>query len=82
MGQRMIRIAGTMTSFGGDVHHVWLDVTLAQLPRTYGVDDAQIVDLGLASGTLCPPDGEYILEYFLKKPFHKNVLVKSGRLMI
>jgi hypothetical protein len=82
MSQRMIRIAGMMTSFGGDLHHVWLDATLAELPRTYAVDEAQVVDLDLASGRLCPPDGEYILEYFLEEAFHRNVRVQSGRLMI
>ena len=78
----MVRVAGMMTSLEGDLYHVWLDATLAELPRTYGVEDAQVVSLDLASGSLCPPDGEYILEYLLEKPFRGSVRVKSGRLVI
>ena len=81
MSQRIVRIKGAMTNSVGDVCHVKLDATLAELPRTYGVESAQIVSLDIASDSFNPVDGEYTLYYFFEKPAHAKVRVKSGRLV-
>jgi hypothetical protein len=82
MSQRMTRIAGMMTNSGGDLYHVWLEAAVAELPGSYEVKDAQIARLDLATGVSKFPDGDYILEYFYKKPFYGNARVKSGRLVM
>ena len=82
MSQRMIHIAGMMTSSGGDLYHVWLKAGVAELPGPYEVEDAQIARLDLATGVSNLPDGDYILEYFYRKPFFGNARVKSGRLVM
>ena len=82
MSQRMIRIAGIMTNPGGDLYHVWLQAAVAELPGPYEVKDAQIARLDLATGVSNLPDGDYILEYFYRKPFNGNARIKSGRLVM
>ena len=81
MSQRIVRIKGAMTNSVGDVCHVKLDATVAELPRTYEVERAQIVSLDIAPDSFNPVDGEYKLYYFFQKPAHVNVRVKSGRLV-
>jgi hypothetical protein len=81
MSQRIVRIEGGMTNSEGDVCHVKLDAAVAELPRIYEVEDAQIVSLDIASDSLNPVDGEYTLYYFFEKPAHVKVRVKSGRLV-
>ena len=81
MSQRIVRIKGAMTNSVGDVCHVKLDATVAELPPTYGVERAQIVSLDIASDSFNPVDGEYKLYYFFQKPAHVSVRVKSGRLV-
>jgi hypothetical protein len=82
MSQRMISVAGMMTSSGGDLYHVRLKAAVVELPEPYEVEDAQIARLDLATGVSNLPDGDYILEYFYRKPFNGNVRIKSGRLMM
>jgi hypothetical protein len=82
MSQRMIRIAGLMTKPGGDLYPVWLQATVAELPEPYEVKDAQIARVDLATGGSNLPDGDYILEYFYRKPFNGNARIKSGRLLM
>jgi hypothetical protein len=81
MSQRMISIAGMMTNSGGDLYHVWLEAAVAELPGPYEVEDAQIARVDLATGASKLPDGDYILEYFYRKPFYGYARVKSGRLL-
>jgi hypothetical protein len=50
MSQRIVRIKGAMTNSVGDVCHVKLDATVAELPRTYEVERAQIVSLDITIG--------------------------------
>jgi len=82
MSQRMISIAGMMTNSGGDLYHVWLEAAVAELPGPYEVEDAQIARVDLATGASKLPDGDYILEYFYRKPFYGYARVKSGRLVM
>jgi hypothetical protein len=82
MSQRMARIEGMMINSGGDLYHVWLEAAIAELPGPYEVKGAQIARLDLATGVSNLPDGDYILEYFYRKPFHGNARIKSGRLVV
>jgi hypothetical protein len=67
-----------LTSTEGDLYLVRLDATVAGFLGNLGVEEEQISKLALANGNSKLPDGEYVLEYFFGKSFHRRVWINLG----
>lgn len=77
MVQRAEWIAGTLSSTVGDVFPVSLRLTTKSLfDEGAAIVDRAIDRVDLVGSEV--PDGEYVLEYFLGKPFHEHVRIKLG----
>jgi hypothetical protein len=70
-----------LASTDGDLYLVWLEATVAKLSGKFGLQEEQISQLELASGDSKLPDGEYMLEYFFGKQFHRPVWIRLGTLI-
>jgi hypothetical protein len=72
---KRVQAHGSLTTKSGDVLKVKLTLTVIERRGTTGVEDEEVSRVELASDV---QDGDYILEYFYRKPFRESVRVKLG----
>jgi len=75
---KRVKTEGTLSNRSGDVYPVWLNLTVAALHGETGIEDEMVSRVELASDV---PDGEYMLDYFYRKPFHGLMRVRFGALV-
>ncbi len=75
---KLVKTEGTLSTRSGDVYPVSLNLTVAELHGETGTEDETVSRVELASGV---PDGEYMLDYFYRKPFRSAVRVRFGALV-
>lgn len=75
MTTRIEQVEGTLTTSGGDVCPVILNLTVAELRRGAGIESEAVARVELASRV---PDGTYMLDYFYMEPIHRQVRVQNG----
>jgi len=76
--KRFERIEGSLTNPSGDAYPVRLEITVAVLQGSYGIEDEHVAEVRLLSRV---PDGEYYLDYFYEKPVSRRLRVKHNSLL-